>query len=196
MCYETKKNDVSKTKTILCNSLITGENECTFLNCKYAHSVDELQLRECDFGFNCNNFDCVYFHSDIENFDLWLKRLNYQNLKNIKVNCITKEKHNPQYTKLCKSVIKGFKRCLIANCKYAHSVKQLQIMKCIFDKNCRSKSTCNFKHSEETIKDYLIKKGYYKYRQISVEPTVLFKKEYSIHTKSHLQSYENSIKKI
>ena len=49
------KNKLEKvlTFTKLCKS-VTGGTKCTHKNCRFAHSLDQLQHRECRFGENCS----------------------------------------------------------------------------------------------------------------------------------------------
>lgn len=193
MEFNKQKNRDSKSKTMLCNSLINGLSVCRYSNCKYAHSIEEVELLECDFGFNCRNFNCLYFHSGIESFDLWLKRLNYEHLRNVKIDVVERVSVNPNKTKLCKNVIKKQKQCLYPNCNYAHNINELKEIKCVYDGKCKSRATCLFKHSNETRKEYLIKRGMYKYRNISVKPVVFRSNDYTINNRNDLEMYRLKI---
>lgn len=39
---------------------------CTHLGCTFAHSFEELRVRECRFASRCNNEQCNFFHPDLE----------------------------------------------------------------------------------------------------------------------------------
>ena len=67
-------------KTSMCNN-----KNCTNKNCSFAHSKDELRIRECIFGAKClfihsKNKPCMYKHPN-ECIDTYLER--------IKTPCIT-----------------------------------------------------------------------------------------------------------
>ena len=77
-----------------------------------------------------------------------------------------KIKNKLKYSKLCLYIEKG-EKCPYKNCNFAHDIKQLNIIDCIFGCNCKyiknnnytytnlSKTTlCKFKHEKETLNNY------------------------------------------
>ena len=59
-----KKEKKHRVKTILCKHYLeTGM--CSYgNNCTYAHGEKELTI--CKFGLQCNNSNCKFYHSNIE----------------------------------------------------------------------------------------------------------------------------------
>ena len=56
-------------------------------------------------------------------------------------------------TKFCQIMIeKGF--CHREVCNFAHSMKEFVFPDCAFKENCRKKTTCGFKHPNETLDSY------------------------------------------
>ena len=117
--------------TSICRYIDIG---CKIEKCRKAHSIEELNISNCD----CFRTNCPFFH-DIRDKNI-TKEQYFMRMKSwIK----TLKKTNKDL--LCRYINIGCRRI---NCPYAHNIDELNIHKCIFS-NC--KSTCIFLHSDETI---------------------------------------------
>lgn len=73
-----KKSDPSLTKTCVCNYVL-ARGVCNKNNCNYAHNMDELRPRPCNYGDSCYRKTdvtdtCWFIHSN-ETFDEYKKRV-------------------------------------------------------------------------------------------------------------------------
>ena len=70
-------------KTKMCQSIVSGL-ECTYGNrCCFAHNLDQLQVRECNFGNGCRNKFCIFIHPSESKQD-YEKRTRTNQRENIK----------------------------------------------------------------------------------------------------------------
>jgi hypothetical protein len=70
-------------KTKMCQSIVSGI-ECTYGNrCCFAHNLDQLQVRECNFGNGCRNKFCIFIHPSESKQD-YEKRTRTNQRENIK----------------------------------------------------------------------------------------------------------------
>lgn len=68
--------------------------------------------------------------------------------------------HNTTKTVMCKSVASNKKCYHGKNCRFAHTIDELNVIECRFGHRCRVYETCKFMHPEsETKKEYLIRTG-------------------------------------
>ena len=162
--------EVKNNKTKMCDSVSSG-NPCRHgESCRYAHSVNELNILECQHGdkclFVCNRNGT--FYNSQGKFCKFIhpceSRENYFARNGIKVQVAEKKPEctNKTCTKVCNSVIQGF-QCRHKACNFAHSVDELNIRSCTFPNcklirvnsqgkvcnvDCRNK--CSFFHEGET----------------------------------------------
>ena len=74
-------------------------------------------------------------------------------------------------TRMCKFVIENGS-CPRVTCNFAHTVSELEPVKCIFDGNCNYKENgCTYHHSGESLENYIIKIGYESLLQTPYELT-------------------------
>lgn len=166
--------EVKNNKTKMCDSVSSG-NPCRHgESCRYAHSVNELNILECQHGekclFVCNRKGT--FYNSQGKFCKFIhpceSRENYFARNNIKVQVAEKKPEctNKTCTKVCNSVIQGF-QCRHKACNFAHSVDELNIRPCTFPNcklirvnsqgkvcnvDCRNK--CSFFHEGETKESF------------------------------------------
>lgn len=124
-------NPYDSYKTSICRYYKIG---CKVKDCRKAHSIDELNISECD----CYRDDCTFYHKyRDENIT---KEEYFERMKNW-----SKIFDKSDKKLLCRYINIGCKR---TDCPYAHSIKDLKVHKCIFS-DC--KNTCVFLHKDETI---------------------------------------------
>ena len=166
--------EVKNNKTKMCDSVSSG-NPCRHgENCRYAHSVTELNILECQHGekclFVCNKKGT--FYNSQGKFCKFIhpceSRENYFARNGIKAEVAEKKPEctNKKCTKVCNSVIQGF-QCRHKACNFAHSVDELNIRSCTFPNcklirvnsqgkvcnvDCRNK--CSFFHEGETKESF------------------------------------------
>lgn len=64
-------------KTRVCRSVYRNIS-CQYGNrCLFAHNKKELHIKECDYGEQCHNDNCVWFHPKSETKQEYLKRLDF-----------------------------------------------------------------------------------------------------------------------
>lgn len=166
--------EVKNNKTKMCDSVSSG-NPCRHgENCRYAHSVNELNILECQHGENCL-FVCNKkgtFYNSQGKFCKFIhpceSRENYFARNGIKSEVAEKKPEctNKKCTKVCNSIIQGF-QCRHKACNFAHSVDELNIRSCTFPNcklirvnsqgkvcnvDCRNK--CSFFHEGETKESF------------------------------------------
>ena len=161
--------DYSNTKTKLCESVSSG-NHCRHgSKCRFAHSVDEINIPECPHGSRCgfvqirkgvfSNSEgkfCRCIHPDET-------RENYFSRNGMVVKVVEKKPECSKLkTKICNSILKGVK-CERKHCDFAHNEKELNIRECTFP-NCKlvdinrygvlvnvdPSNRCSFFHKGET----------------------------------------------
>lgn len=110
---ENKPKTLSKTR--ICVHWKNGKCERGD-KCNFAHGNDELMVKSCFFGLNCNNPKCQYTHPSREK------------------------------TKMCSFWLKDGKCRNGDKCKFAHGENELQRIVCRFGQNCNKKDTCIFQH--------------------------------------------------
>ena len=163
----------TNTKTKLCESVSTG-NPCRHKNnCRFAHSLDEINIPECPHRERCGfvkNRRGVFYNSEGK-FCRCIHpeetRENYFSRNRIEVK---KPEYKPEpykfKTKICNSVLNG-SRCQRRHCDYAHNEEELNIRECTFS-NCKLvhinrygvlvnvdlSNRCSFFHKGETKKSF------------------------------------------
>ena len=172
---EEAPKDVKNNKTKMCDSISSGTPCRHSEKCRYAHSVNELNIQECQHGENCL-FVCNRngtFYNSQGKFCKFIhpceSRENYFVRNGIKVEIAEKKPEyttNKTCTKVCNSVIQGF-HCRHKACNFAHSVDELNIRACTFPNcklirlnsqgkacnvNCQNK--CSFFHEGETKESF------------------------------------------
>ena len=169
-----KEHTHSNTKTKLCESVYTG-NPCRHKsNCRFAHSLDEINVLECPFGNRCGfvqNRRGVFFNSEGK-FCKFIHpeetRENYFSRNGIVVKAKAEPKPEPckLKTKICNSVLHGV-TCGRRHCDFAHNEQELNIRECTFP-NCKlvqhnrqgvlinvdESNRCSFFHKGETKKSF------------------------------------------
>jgi hypothetical protein len=158
-----------RTKTKLCDSILSG-NPCRHkTNCRFAHSLDELKIVECHHGVNClfvKSSNGVLYNSDgkfCKCIHPEESRSNYFSRNGIVLNVVEKKQECCKTkTKICNTVFQGVK-CTRKQCDFAHNEKELNIRDCTFS-CCKLISTdlhgrvfnvnpankCSFFHQGET----------------------------------------------
>ena len=128
-------NPYQSFKTSICRYYEIG---CKIENCRKAHSVDELQITECD----CYKSNCYFYH---KNRDEGISKQNYFNRMKNYIKIIEKEDKKL----LCRYINIG---CQREDCPYAHNIKELKIYKCMFI-NCINykQNKCVFLHENENF---------------------------------------------
>ena len=51
------------------------------------------------------------------------------------------------------------KNCKRKMCTFAHTIEEFSPMMCNFDRRCRNRDTCRFKHSDETKEEFIVRLG-------------------------------------
>jgi len=133
----------SNTKTKLCESVSTG-NPCRHKNnCRFAHSLDEINIQDCPHRERCGfvkNRRGVFYNSEGK-FCRFIHpeetRENYFSRNEIVVKVPECKPAQPckLRTKICNSILKGF-RCERRHCDFAHNEEELNIRECTFS-NCK-----------------------------------------------------------
>lgn len=137
-------NIINSNKTQFCNARLNG-TQCKYgLRCKFSHSLDELNVKECGYGqhcyfiiFNNNNYinnnkqykKCYRIHP-LETKENYLKRLNKV------VPTILPESVIAKCTKMCQKAYTS-EGCLTEDCTYAHKVDELVLTDCAFSFKCK-----------------------------------------------------------
>ena len=170
---ETREHTHSNTKTKLCESVYTG-NPCRHKNnCRFAHSLDEINILECPFGNRCGfvqNRRGVFFNSEGK-FCKFIHpeetRENYFSRNGIVVKKAEPKAESCKLkTKICNSVLQGV-TCRRRHCDFAHNEQELNIRECTFP-NCKlvqhnrhgvlvnvdESNRCSFFHKGETKKSF------------------------------------------
>jgi hypothetical protein len=158
-----------RNKTKMCDSISTG-NPCRHsATCRFAHSVDELNITPCHHGDRClfikvrngvfensNGKFCRGIHPEES-------RENYLSRNGVVVVVVQKKQECCKLkTKICNTVIQGVK-CTRKECNFAHNEKELNVRDCTFP-NCKLIETdiqgrvlnvnpsnkCSFFHRGET----------------------------------------------
>ena len=162
------KPQVNLTKTRMCESLSSG-NPCRHgAKCRFAHSIDELNICECPHGTRCG---FVQIHNGVfsnsegkfcSGIHPKESRENYCSRNGIMVKVAKKKECCKTKTKICKSVICKVK-CTRKVCDFAHNERELNIRECTFP-NCKlvsrdvngvvfnvnQENRCSFFHQGET----------------------------------------------
>jgi hypothetical protein len=128
-------NPYQSFKSSICRYYDIG---CKIENCRKAHSIDELQITECD----CYKIDCYFYH---KNRDENISKKDYFNRMKVFIKTIEKEDNKL----LCRYINIG---CQREDCPYAHNINELKVHNCIFN-NCKNfkQNKCVFLHKNETI---------------------------------------------
>ena len=64
-------------------------------------------------------------------------------------------KQTYQNTRMCDFA----QNCKRAKCTFAHTLEEFSPMECNFDRRCRNRETCRFKHSDETKEEFVSRLG-------------------------------------
>lgn len=149
-------------KTRLCKNKI-----CNVKNCFYAHSLEELVIKNCLFNDNCKNIyvdNRIFYNKDPKNIcnfihdnetksnykfrlgfskDLYIDETpkSKKILERTDVFNILSDKNkiqnNLMFTKLCKYFKENLECPHKDGCRFAHSIDQLRISNCLFNNKCR-----------------------------------------------------------
>ena len=157
---EQKKRIAMLKNTKLCKAVIDN-TQCEKMFCSYAHTVEDLKPKHCIHSERCWNKNCEFFHDGYETPDSYIERMGY--LKYLGINAKS-EKTTSINTKLCSSLLKGWKNCKV-DCAYAHCTDDLKPLSCNFKELCIFKDeNCKFIHPEETKGEYLRRLDLLKYQ--------------------------------
>jgi hypothetical protein len=158
-----------RTKTKMCDSITSG-NPCRHkTNCRFAHSLDELNIVECQHGTNClfiKSHNGVLYNSEgkfCKCIHPEESRANYFSRNGIVLNVPEKKTECCKTkTKICNTVFQGVK-CTRKKCDFAHSEKELNVRECTFSQcklistdlhgricNVNPSNKCSFFHQGET----------------------------------------------
>lgn len=137
------------TRTRFCNKSV-----CTKKGCTFAHSLEELNPKLCNFDDKCHNFDlndpnspCQFIHT-CETIDSFKARVKVPEHILKPVENVQTTQERLMKTQMCKS------RTLCQNegCTFAHTIEELRDPVCI-TVDC-SDSNCQYKHKTETSEEY------------------------------------------
>ena len=157
---EQKKRFQAIKNTRLCRGVIDN-TKCERLFCSYAHTLEDLKPKHCFHNERCWNKNCEFFHDGYETHDSYVERMGYGKYRGVNAKS---EKVATVNTKLCSSLLKGWKNCKV-DCKYAHSTDELKPTSCGFKELCIFKGeNCKFIHPDETKDEYLRRLKMWQYR--------------------------------
>jgi len=133
-CHEVKPKTVLKTE--LCRSV--GKYVCSLgNNCKFAHNTKELTVLKCSYGNRCFDIECIdgtYVNKKNMKNRICQRQHPEETLDNLHKR-LTVEKENKEKSELCKSF--GKYNCHHGKtCRYAHSLKELNVIKCRYGNRC------------------------------------------------------------
>ncbi len=170
---EDDSQNEKRTKTKLCDSLLSG-NHCRHgSKCRFAHSVEELSVPNCNHGENCLfvKIENGLFYNSEGKFCKCIHpnetRANFL-ARNEIVTVVSPPKPEccKTKTKICISVINRT-NCVHKKCKFAHDENELNIRECIFPScklisidfqgrvsNIDLRNKCIFFHAGENKKSY------------------------------------------
>jgi hypothetical protein len=162
-----------RNKTKMCDSITTG-NPCRHAeSCRFAHSVNELNITPCNHGEKCLfvKFRNGVFENSNGKFCRGIhpeeSRENYLSRNGVVVVVAQKKTECCKLkTKICNTVIQGVK-CSRRECNFAHNEKELNIRDCTFPScklidrdirgcvmNVNPLNKCSFFHKGETKSSY------------------------------------------
>ena len=120
-------------KTRPCNNMqqrgmCSRGNKCTF-----AHSVEELNLRNCFDGRFCRNMRCRFYHPDLESKLEYFARTRQE--VPVFAEPVKFDKKSLKFTKPCEMIMKKG-RCYREDCTFAHTLNDLVLKECNKGKSC------------------------------------------------------------
>jgi len=167
---EEKKVEIPKLKTMWCDSLINGTNCRHGLNCRFAHSIDELSFPPCFHSSKClfvkKDMNGNFYNSQgkfCKGIHPQETKENYLFRNGIVVPSQPKIELKEK-TVICNTVFNGVK-CTRQQCYFAHNEHELNIRECTFP-SCRfvtytngkiinvGPTKCKYFHKGETKSSY------------------------------------------
>ena len=147
LCMYTPQMNI---KTKICLSFNIGQ-PCKYgINCKFAHTLEELSPIECSFKDNCKNVNCTYIHQGESKSDFCKRNsIIFDNDWNLVKPKVVK---SSKKTRMCSSLQLG-QPCKHNICNFAHTLEELSPIECSFKDNCK-KNLCKFFHPSENKSDY------------------------------------------
>lgn len=145
---------------------------CCKESCDYAHTLEEYQPTECNYGEGCKKkIKCKHLHPGetkeeiakrLMLFGLGDERSEQERKKGFEILAdkeeISKIAQNNKRSKFCNIFLeKG--NCYRKACNYAHSIKEFAPIPCVFKESCKRMykkgDVCPYIHPGETIENYL-----------------------------------------
>jgi hypothetical protein len=145
---------------------------CTKESCDYAHTLEEYQPTECNYGDSCKKkIKCKHLHpretkeeiaKRLMLFGLGDEENEQERKKGFEIladkDAISKIAQNNKRSKFCNIFLeKG--NCYRKACNYAHSIKEFAPIPCVFKEGCKriykKGDVCPYIHPGETIENYL-----------------------------------------
>jgi hypothetical protein len=119
---------------------------CTYKGCTFAHSIDELDPKECGFQDQCRHQStCKFIHSS-ETKDQYALRLNLFPVAPSPAPIIIRR------TRMCKRA----SHCSYPGCTFAHTFEEFDPPACSHQDSCRNGHSCKYFHSHtETKQEFL-----------------------------------------
>jgi hypothetical protein len=158
---------IEYSKTRAC-TVFLEKGVCHRKVCGFAHCKKEINPNQCKF-VNCNRqyqqnlrrgqTICIFKHTD-ENVDEWSNRIGLD-LSGLPEETVIVKKVEPDLkcTRLCKKVLRG-ETCTITSCNFAHTRDEYRYPLCMNGDRCYKKTTCVFKHPDESEDDFNIRRNF------------------------------------
>ena len=167
--------DIEYSKTRPC-TIFLENGACYRKVCGFAHCKKEINPKQCKF-LNCTmryqrnprqeQNICRFKHVD-ENIEEWSNRIGLdlsglpeetvkQNVPLVKK--VSLGRPDLKCTQLCKKVLRG-DNCTIKSCNFAHTRDEYIYPLCMNGDRCYKKTTCMFKHPDESEDDFNIRRNF------------------------------------
>ena len=133
-----KKKPNQKPLENKCSKMCIYQTKCTKKDCKFAHTLLELEPLKCFRDLECPNQVCLKIHSN-------------ENIASYFIRIVPAKRTENSKSKMCLQ-----KNCIKKDCLYAHRIEELRPLECGHGKRClKQTSICMYVHPGEQLEDYV-----------------------------------------